>query len=88
MKSIAKFAPYILSVFIAVLSFISGSTTDIGQSVAIALDKDKAVAQAAQIINATPLAEIKQAIKSTDTSTAVPASDVDASTVPDLIDKE
>jgi len=88
MKSIAKFAPYILSVFIAVLSFISGSTTDIGQSVAIALDKDKAVAQAAQIINATPAADIKKAIENENTTTAVPAPDVDPSTVPDLIDKE
>ena len=88
MNFISKYAPYILSVFIAVLGFLSGATTDIGQSIAIALDKDKAVAQAAQIINATPPAEIKKAIESVETNTAVPASDADGSTVPDLIDKE
>jgi len=37
------FGKYILMVVIAALSFLSGSVTDIGQAVQIAIDKDKAI---------------------------------------------
>ncbi len=60
---IARFAPYFLSVFIAILGFFSGATTDIGESLQIALDKDKALAQAVEILNETPKAEIVEAVK-------------------------
>lgn len=56
------FGKYILMVVIAALSFLSGSVTDIGQTVQIAIDKDKAIAQAVTIINETPAPEIKAAV--------------------------
>lgn len=57
------FGKYILMVVIALLSFLSGSVTDIGQAVQIAIDKDKAIVQAAEIINQTPDAQIKAAVE-------------------------
>lgn len=57
------FGKYILMVVIAALSFLSGSVTDIGKAVQIAIDKDKAIAQAVQIINETPDEQIKTAIE-------------------------
>lgn len=61
-KIIVKFAPYIMSLVIAVMSFFTGMS-DVGESVQIALDKDKAIAQAAEIISETPTAEIKKAVE-------------------------
>lgn len=58
-----NFGKYILMVIIAVLSFLSGSVTDIGQAVQIAIDKDKAIVQAATIINQTPDEQIKAAVE-------------------------
>lgn len=58
-----NFGKYILMVIIAVLSFLSGSVTDIGQAVQIAIDKDKAIVQAAEIINQTPDEQIKAAVE-------------------------
>ena len=58
-----NFGKYILMVIIAVLSFLSGSVTDIGQAVQIAIDKDKAIVQAATIINQTPEAQLKAAVQ-------------------------
>ena len=57
------FGKYILMVIIALLSFLSGSVTDIGQAVQIAIDKDKAIVQAATIINQTPEEQLKAAIQ-------------------------
>lgn len=59
-----KFGKYFLMVVVAALSFASGSTTDIGQALQIALDKEAALAQAAAIINETPKQEIVDAVKS------------------------
>lgn len=59
-----QFGKYILMVVVALLSFLSGSVTDIGNAVQIAIDKDKAIAQAAAIINETPQDELKAAIES------------------------
>lgn len=59
-----NFGKYILMVVIAVLSFLSGSVTDIGQVVQIAIDKDKAIVQAVEIINDTPEPQIKAAVDS------------------------
>ncbi len=56
------FGKYILMVIIAGLSFLSGSVTDVGQAVQIAIDKDKAVQQAVTIINETPVTQIKSAV--------------------------
>jgi len=57
-----NFGKYILMVVIALLSFLSGSVTDIGQAVQIAINKDKAITQAVEIINDTPEAQIKAAV--------------------------
>lgn len=62
-KIVAQFGKYILMVVIALLSFLGGSVTDVGQAVQIALDKDKALAQAVEIINETPAAEIKKVVE-------------------------
>jgi len=56
------FGKYILMVVIAALSFLSGSVTDIGQAVQIAIDKDKAITQAVEIINDTPEQQLKAAV--------------------------
>lgn len=48
---------------IALISFLSGSVTDPGQAVQILLDKDTAIKQAIEIIQETPAAEIKEAMK-------------------------
>lgn len=60
---VTRLAPYILSLVIAILSFLTGSVTDVGQAVQIALDKEKAIVQAAEIMDATPPAEIEEALK-------------------------
>jgi predicted anti-sigma-YlaC factor YlaD len=60
---VGQFGKYILMVIIALLSFFGGSVTDIGQAFQIAINKDKAIAQAVEIINETPPAEIKDAVK-------------------------
>lgn len=57
------FGKYILMVVIALLSFLSGSVTDVGQAVQIAIDKDKAITQAVEIINETPEQKIKAAVE-------------------------
>lgn len=57
------FGKYILMVVIAALSFLSGSVTDIGQAVQIAIDKDKAITQAVEIINETPEHQLKAAVE-------------------------
>ena len=57
---VLKFGKYFLMVVISALSFLGGSTTDSGQAVQIALDKDKAIAQAIEIIQDTPRAEVKK----------------------------
>jgi len=53
-----SFGKYILMALVAALSFLSGSVTDIGQATQIALDKDKAIAQAVEIIQETPKAAV------------------------------
>lgn len=58
-----NFGKYILMVIIALLSFLSGSVTDIGQAVQIAIDKDKAISQAVEIISETPDQQIKTAVE-------------------------
>ncbi len=59
---IAKFGPYILSFVIAVISFLGGSVTSIGDAVHIAIDKDSAIEQAAEILADTPPSEVKDAL--------------------------
>lgn len=58
-----QFGKYILMAIIALISFLSGSVTDPGQAVQILLDKDTAIKQAIEIIQETPAAEIKEAMK-------------------------
>lgn len=68
---IGSFGKYILMGIIALLSFGSGSVTDLGQAFQIAFDKDKALAQAAVIINETPKEEIVQAVQNKGESAAI-----------------
>jgi len=70
-KFLANFGKYILMALIAILSFASGSVTDTGQALQIALDKDKALAQAAVIINETPKQEIVEAVQNEGESQAI-----------------
>lgn len=60
---IGNFKGIIFAVFVALLSFLSGATTDIGQALQIALDPQKALTQAAVLINETPKEEIVEAVK-------------------------
>ncbi len=70
-KIIQKFGRFILGAVIALLGFLGGSVTDIGQLFQIAVDKDKALAQAAIIINETPKEEIIQAVQEEGVSPAI-----------------
>lgn len=63
MRSIIKLAaPYILSTVIALLTFFTGAITDVGQAVKVALTPEKAIVQAAEILNDTPQAEVQKAL--------------------------
>lgn len=59
---VQRLAPYILSLVIAILSFVTGAVTDVGQATQIALDKDKALIQATEILNDATPEELKEAI--------------------------
>lgn len=61
-KAVQVFGKFILAAVIAALGFFGG-TTDLGQSVQVALNKDKAIAQAVDILNDTTPAERKEAIE-------------------------
>lgn len=64
MKDFAvKFGKYVLAVVIAVILFVSGSVTDIGQLLGYAIDPQKAVARAVEIVNTTPKDELIEAVK-------------------------
>ncbi len=60
---LGKFKGPVFAVFVALLSFLSGATTDIGQALQIALDPQKALAQSALLINETPKTDIVEAVK-------------------------
>jgi len=60
---VSRFSPYIISVVIAVVSFLSGAVTDIGQAVQLAITPEKAVVQAAELINETPPVEVEKALQ-------------------------
>lgn len=68
---IGKFAKYILAVFIAILLFASGAVTDYGQLVAYAIAPEKALARAVELINATPKAEIVEAVKAVESPSPI-----------------
>jgi len=59
---VAKFGKYILAVVIAIVGFLSGSITDVGQAVQVALAPDKAIVQATEILNETPASEVQKAV--------------------------
>ena len=64
MKDLAlRFGRYFLAAVVLLIGFAGGSVTDFGQAFQIMVDKDKALAQAAVIINDTPKEEIVQAVK-------------------------
>lgn len=49
-------------IVIALLSLYAGSATDFGDAVGQAIDKERSIAAAAQLINETPAPEIKKAL--------------------------
>lgn len=53
---------FVARLIIAGLSFASGTVTDAGDALGQALDKDRSIAAAVELINETPKAEIKKAI--------------------------
>lgn len=59
---VSRLAPYILSLFIAVLGLFTGMS-DVGEAIQVAIDPDKAIVQATEILNDTPPAEIKEALE-------------------------
>lgn len=59
-----KFGKYALGAFAALLLFISGAVTDLGQLAALAIDPTKAVTQAVVLLNETPKEVIVEAVKS------------------------
>lgn len=61
-KLVAEYGRYLVMVVIAVVGFLSGSITDVGQAVQVALDKDRAIVQAAEILNETSTAEVNKAL--------------------------
>lgn len=61
-QTIKSFGKYILSVVVAILLFLSGAVTDIGQLAQVVIDPSKAIAQAAVLINDTPKTEIVKAV--------------------------
>lgn len=67
-KSIGGFA---LRVVIAVLMLVTGASTDVGDAVGVALDKDRSIAAAVQLINETPKTEIVEAVEAVDAFEAV-----------------
>ena len=53
----------ILRIVIAILLLFTGSSTDVGDAIAVAIDKERAIAAAVELINETPKAEIVEAVK-------------------------
>ena len=64
MKNIVKrFGKYALGAFAALLLFLSGAVTDLGQLAALAIDPTKAVTQAVILLDQTPKEVIDQSVK-------------------------
>jgi len=61
----------LLRIAIALAVFASGGWSDPGQAIAVALDKDKALAQAAVLINESTDKEIIEAVKEKDADAEV-----------------
>lgn len=55
---------FVVRIVIAALALYTGSATDVGDAVGLALDKDRSIAAAEKLINETPDAEIAAAVKS------------------------
>jgi hypothetical protein len=54
---------FVVRILIALIALYTGSATDIGDAVGQALDKDRSIAAAVELINETPKAEIVEAVK-------------------------
>jgi hypothetical protein len=54
---------FVVRIVIALLALYTGSATDVGDAIGLALDKQRSIATAAQLINETPEAEIVKAIE-------------------------
>lgn len=55
-------AGFVARVVIALLALYTGSATDVGDAVGQALDKERSIAAAVELINETPKSEIIQAV--------------------------
>lgn len=60
---VSRAGPYIISFVIALVSFLGGAVTDVGQTVQIAITPEKALVQAAELIKDTPSAEVQEVLK-------------------------
>ncbi len=60
---VARFGKYLIAVVVAVVLFVSGAVTDAGEAVQLALSPEKAIQQAAELINQTPPAEVEKALQ-------------------------
>lgn len=56
-------AGVILRLVIVGLSLWTGSSTNVGDAVGVALDKDRSIAAAVELINETPKAEVREAVE-------------------------
>jgi hypothetical protein len=54
---------FVVRILIALIALYTGSATDIGDAVGQALDKDRSIAAAVELINETPKAEIREAVE-------------------------
>ena len=54
---------FVVRILIALIALYTGSATDIGDAVGQALDKDRSIAAAVELINETPKAEVAAAVK-------------------------
>lgn len=54
---------FVVRILIALIALYTGSATDIGDAVGQALDKDRSIAAAVELINETPKAEVRAAVK-------------------------
>lgn len=59
---VSRAAPLLLSAIIAAFAFLTGAITDVGQAVQVAITPERAIQQAADIINQTPPAEVEKAL--------------------------
>jgi hypothetical protein len=54
---------FVVRILIACIALYTGSATDLGDAVGQALDKDRSIAVAVELINDTPKSEIVEAVK-------------------------